>query len=216
VAILPCHARYHYQPHSLNEQNSLKGIDKLSVVRSQIPAVTHIDYSARLQTVNESSNAKFLKLIKTFMALTGCPLVLNTSFNVKGEPIVSSYTEAFNCFQSTDMDFLVMENILIDKKDITPEKNHTKSLNLHSKSQFFKLILTIPKFIHTSVGVLAKWLSITLSYLILSPIFYGVILPLGLLSRIAKFNKINLKPDKTLKTYWQKSTIEKVRYELQY
>lgn len=97
------------------EQEKLFGIDKLNLVRSEIPAVTHVDYSARLQTVHPETNPRFYKLLDAFDERTGCPLLVNTSFNVRGEPIVNTPEDAYRCFMRTDMDFLVLENFLIDK-----------------------------------------------------------------------------------------------------
>jgi carbamoyltransferase len=97
------------------EQERLFGIDKLKVPRSTIPAVTHVDYSARVQTVHEETNPRFYQLLRRFEALTGCAVVVNTSFNVRGEPIVCSPEEAYRCFMRTGMDYLVIENFLLDK-----------------------------------------------------------------------------------------------------
>jgi len=97
------------------EQAKLFGIDKLNVPRSEIPAVTHVDYSARLQTVHPETNPRFYNLLDAFEQKTGCPLLVNTSFNVRGEPIVNTPEDAYRCFMRTEMDFLVLENFLIDK-----------------------------------------------------------------------------------------------------
>jgi carbamoyltransferase len=100
-----------------NEQMNLFGIDKLNVKRSNIPAVTHIDYSARVQTVHKETNPTFYKLIEEFEKITQCPVLVNTSFNVRGEPIVCSVTDAFNCFMGTDLDVLVCNNFILYKQD---------------------------------------------------------------------------------------------------
>ena len=99
------------------EEEKLFGIDKLNVVRSSIPAVTHIDYSARIQTVSSDDNPLYHAVIKKFNDKYGCPVVINTSFNVRGEPIVCTPKEAYLCFMRTDMDYLLMGNFLIDKKE---------------------------------------------------------------------------------------------------
>jgi carbamoyltransferase len=99
------------------DQNSLFGIDKLNVPRSQIPAVTHVDYSARIQTVHNETNPKYHALISRFNELTGCPVIVNTSFNVRGEPIVESPADAFRCFMGSDLDFLSVGNAILYKKD---------------------------------------------------------------------------------------------------
>ena len=103
------------QLHMTNEQKNLFGIDKLNVKRSSVPAVTHVDYSARIQTVHQETNPIFHKLIQEFEILTKCPVLVNTSFNVRGEPIVCSVIDAFNCFMGTDLDILVCNNFILYK-----------------------------------------------------------------------------------------------------
>lgn len=93
-----------------------KGIDRINEVRSSLPAITHIDYSARVQTVHKETNIRYWKLLNAFKKLTGCSVILNTSFNVRGEPIVCTPPEAYKCFMRTEMDYLVMGNFLLDKK----------------------------------------------------------------------------------------------------
>ncbi len=99
------------------EQNKLFGIDKLNVPRSEIPAVTHVDYSARIQTVHKETNPKYHQLISRFKELTGAPVLVNTSFNVRGEPIVCSPEDAFNCLMGTDIELLVVGNCIMKKED---------------------------------------------------------------------------------------------------
>ena len=102
---------------SMNEEEKkLFGIDKLNIKRSEIPAVTHIDYSARIQTVHNDTNSKYFRLLKKFKEKTGCPVLVNTSFNVRGEPIVNTPLDAFNCFMGTKLDKLVIGNCYLDKK----------------------------------------------------------------------------------------------------
>jgi carbamoyltransferase len=103
------------------EQNALFGIERLNIPRSEIPAVTHVDYSARVQTVHKETNPRYYALIKRFKELTGCPVLLNTSFNVRGEPIVCTPVDAFKCFMRTDMDLLVVGNALALKFKQTVE-----------------------------------------------------------------------------------------------
>ena len=98
-----------------NNRNKLKGLKLLQLHRSVIPAVTHVDYSARLQTVDKKFNIKYYNLIKKFNDLTNCPLLINTSFNVRGEPVVCTPQNAIECFMSTNLDVLVIENFLILK-----------------------------------------------------------------------------------------------------
>jgi len=99
------------------EEKKLFGIDKLNIKRSKIPAVTHVDYSARIQTVHKETNPKYYSLISRFKEITGCPLLVNTSFNVRGEPIVCAPTDAFKCFMGTQLDVLVVGNHFLIKED---------------------------------------------------------------------------------------------------
>ncbi len=114
------------------DQKNLFGIDKLNVKRSAIPAVTHVDYSARIQTVHKKTNEKYFKLIEKFKEKTNCPILVNTSFNVRGEPIVNTPLDAFNCFMGTDLDKLVIGNCYLDKKNQNPalKKDYTKEFEL--------------------------------------------------------------------------------------
>ena len=100
-----------------NEQKNLFGIDKLNIKRSSIPSVTHVDYSARIQTVHKETNPTFYKLIEEFDRITKYPVLVNTSFNIRGEPIVCTATDAFNCFMGTDLDVLVCNNFILYKDD---------------------------------------------------------------------------------------------------
>ena len=102
------------------EEKKLFGIDKLNIKRSNIPAVTHVDYSARIQTVSKKKNSKYYNLISKFKEKTGCPVLINTSFNIRGEPIVNTPEEAFNCFMGTELDTLVIGNCFLNKKDQDP------------------------------------------------------------------------------------------------
>jgi carbamoyltransferase len=99
------------------EEQSRFGLDKLHVVRSDIPAITHVDYSARIQTVDGEYNQSYYQMIKKFDEKHGCPVIINTSFNVRGEPIVCTPEDAYLCFMRTNMDYLIMENYLLDKKE---------------------------------------------------------------------------------------------------
>ena len=115
-----------------DEQKNLFGINKLNIKRSNIPAVTHVDYSARIQTVNKETNKSYYDLILKFKEKTGCPLIVNTSFNVRGEPIVNTPTDAFNCFMGTELDYLVIGNCILDKtkQDQKLKKDYTKEFEL--------------------------------------------------------------------------------------
>jgi carbamoyltransferase len=101
------------------EEEALFGIEKLNILRSSIPSVTHVDYSARVQTVHEQTNPRYYQLIKNFKELTGCPVLVNTSFNVRGEPIVCSPSDAFRCFMGTELDVLVVGNSYLTKLEQT-------------------------------------------------------------------------------------------------
>jgi len=91
------------------------GIEKLKLKRSELPAITHVDYSARVQTVSAETNPRFHALLKAFENRTGCAVLVNTSFNVRGEPIVCTPEDAYRCFMRTEMDYLVIENFLLEK-----------------------------------------------------------------------------------------------------
>jgi len=114
------------------EEKALFGIEKLNASRSSVPAITHIDYSARIQTVHKDTNPLYHALISNFKNMTGCPLIVNTSFNVRGEPIVCTPKDAFKCFMGTDLDVLALGNFLLIKKqqDKTLKKNYEESYEL--------------------------------------------------------------------------------------
>ena len=112
------------------EQEKLFGIEKLNVPRSSIPAVTHVDYSARVQTVHPETNPRYHELISRFKGLTGCPVIVNTSFNVRGEPIVGSPEDAFRCFMGTEIETLAVGNCLLAKEKQNP------ALKLNYESAF--------------------------------------------------------------------------------
>ena len=103
-----------------DDEENLFGIAKLNIVRSSIPAITHVDYSARLQTVNKEDNPLYHKMISKMDKKYGCGVIINTSFNVRGEPIVCNPEDAFKCFMRTDMDYLIMGNHLIAKNEQKP------------------------------------------------------------------------------------------------
>lgn len=112
------------------EQKNLFGIEKLNIKRSKIPAVTHVDYSSRIQTVHQETNPRYYKLIKKFNEISGCPILVNTSFNIRGEPIVCSIKDAFRCFMGTNLDILVIENLILYKS------KQSNSLKKDYKNQF--------------------------------------------------------------------------------
>ncbi len=123
--LLVADVRDHVRIPMTEQQQKLFGIDKLHVPRSTIPAVTHVDYSARIQTVHEQTHGTFYKLMKRFYEKTGCPVIVNTSFNVRGEPIVCSPEDAYRCFMRTEMDYLVLGNFLLTKAS-QPESTDKK------------------------------------------------------------------------------------------
>jgi carbamoyltransferase len=110
-------AQDHRDPEGQDRMRGRWGLDMLNVSRSDIPAVTHVDYSARLQTVDQNRFPRFTKLLRAFHRRTGCPVIINTSFNIRGEPIVCSPEDAYRCFQGTYMDVLVLENTLLLKDE---------------------------------------------------------------------------------------------------
>jgi carbamoyltransferase len=110
-------------------EDDLFGIEKLKVLRSQIPSVTHVDYSARVQTVSADVNERYYALISRFHDKFGVPLLINTSFNVRGEPPVCSPEDAFRCFMRTDMDYLVLDRFIIDKTKQTRTQEDTDWMN---------------------------------------------------------------------------------------
>ncbi len=114
--LLVAPVRLDKRTNSQPEHKNLFGIEKLKVPRSVVPAITHVDYSARIQTVDKKNNGRYYDMIKAFYELTGCPVIINTSFNVRGEPIVCSPQHAYTCFMRTEMDYLVMGSFLLDKK----------------------------------------------------------------------------------------------------
>ena len=115
-----------------DDQKKLFGIDKLNIKRSEIPAVTHVDYTARIHTVDYKTNKRYYDLIKEFKKKTSCPILVNTSFNVRGEPIVNTPAESFNCFMGTDLDYLVIGNCILDKKKQNPKlkKNYSEKFEM--------------------------------------------------------------------------------------
>ena len=115
-----------------SEEKALFGIDKLNVPRSSIPAVTHVDYSARIQTVHEDTNPRYHNLINKFYDKTGCPILVNTSFNVRGEPIICSPLDAFKCFMGTDLDVLALGNYILfkEEQDESLKQNYEKNYEL--------------------------------------------------------------------------------------
>jgi carbamoyltransferase len=110
----------HRKPEASRDSEGKNGLDLLHVQRSDIPAVTHVDYSARIQTVSEERNGMFYRVLKSFYEKTGCPVLINTSFNIRGEPIVNTPEEAYRCFMFTDMDALVLENCVLLKENQPP------------------------------------------------------------------------------------------------
>ncbi|MCZ6710903.1 MAG: hypothetical protein O7B25_11115, partial [Gammaproteobacteria bacterium] len=119
-----------HRRHMTEDEKSLFGIDKLNVPRSDIPAITHVDHSARSQTVHRETNPRFHALLSAFKTRTGCPVLVNTSFNVRGEPIVCTPEDAFHCFMGTGIEMLVVGNCLLRKEVQNP------SLKIEYKEAF--------------------------------------------------------------------------------
>jgi carbamoyltransferase len=112
-----------------SDQEKLWGIELLNVPKSDIPAVTHVDYSARVQTVTASTNPRYYQLLQAFQEKTGCGVLINTSFNVRGEPIVCTPEDAYRCFMRTEMDVLVLENCVLLKEHQKPVAKDTNWMN---------------------------------------------------------------------------------------
>jgi hypothetical protein len=256
------------------EEQQLFGIDKLNVVRSEIPAVTHVDYSARLQTVDQKSNARYYALLKEFGSQTGYPVLINTSFNVRGEPIVCTPEDAYNCFMKTEMDNLVLGNYLLvkaeqpakilRKSESVPGRFIPKQSAIMDKSKFkdrrewkkfgigLSIILTIFGTIQWLTGksmfpmvyltagivlvsallfpVILKPVFILFSYIgfglgwvmtrvILSTLFFLVLTPISLLSRLVGKRYLQTDPEANGTTYWkshEEQTASKKHFEKQY
>ena len=113
-------------------EKNLFGIEKLNIPRSKVPAITHVDYSARIQTVDCKTNRIYYELIKKFNEITGCPMLVNTSFNVRGEPIVCTPEDAFRCFMGTKLDVLIIENFILlkNEQEISLLKNYENKYEL--------------------------------------------------------------------------------------
>ena len=105
------------------KEKKLFGIEKLNIPRSNFPSITHVDYSARIQTVSKRTNPRYYELINSFKKRTGCPILINTSFNVRGEPIVRSPQDAYRCFMRTEMDVLVLQNQILYKNKQSKNQN---------------------------------------------------------------------------------------------
>ena len=115
--LLVANVKENIQIKETENNKKLFGIERLNLKRSTIPAVTHVDYSARIQTVHKETNPRYYELLKSFKKMTNCPILVNTSFNIRGEPIVCTVEDAFRCFMGTELDILVCENFILQKKD---------------------------------------------------------------------------------------------------
>jgi carbamoyltransferase len=127
--LLVADVRQHHRRQMTDSEQSLFGIDKLNIVRSAIPAVTHVDYSARVQTVHRETNPLYYRLIESFKSKTGCPVLVNTSFNVRGEPIVCTPEDAFRCFMGTGLDLLVVGRAVLrkDQQDAALRRDYSRA-----------------------------------------------------------------------------------------
>jgi carbamoyltransferase len=124
--LLVANIREEKQISMTEEQKSYFGLEKLNVVRSEVPAITHVDYSARIQSVNQETNPIYHQMLTKFYERYGCSVIVNTSFNVRGEPIVCTPEDAYLCFMRTEMDYLIMGNYLLDKTEQHPLKNDSE------------------------------------------------------------------------------------------
>jgi len=124
--LLVANIREEKQISMTEEQKSYFGLEKLNVVRSEVPAITHVDYSARIQSVNGKTNPRYHQMLTKFYEKYGCSVIVNTSFNVRGEPIVCTPEDTYHCFMRTEMDYLIMENYLLDKTEQHPLKNDSE------------------------------------------------------------------------------------------
>ena len=125
------------------EERSLSGIERLNTVRSEIPAVTHVDYSARIQTVHRETNPRYHALLCAFRQRTGCPVVVNTSFNVRGEPIVCTPEDAWRCFMGTAIDSLAIGNCFLEKARQNSSVGREYAATLSSIDHFKGLVLPV-------------------------------------------------------------------------
>jgi carbamoyltransferase len=118
----------HRREKAVQDSGGKTGLELLHVVRSDVPAITHVDYSARVQTLTKERNGAFYDVVKAFYERTGCPVVINTSFNIRGEPIVNTIEDAYRCFMFTDMDVLVLEHcvLLKEKQPVMPGADEYK------------------------------------------------------------------------------------------
>jgi carbamoyltransferase len=124
--LLVANIRKEKQISMTEQQKSYFGLEKLNVVRSEVPAITHVDYSARIQSVNQETNPLYHQMLTQFYEKYGCPVIVNTSFNVRGEPIVCTPEDAYLCFMRTEMDYLIMGNYLLDKTEQHPLKKDSE------------------------------------------------------------------------------------------
>ena len=118
--LLVADVKKHKQLPMTEEQESYFGLKKLNIARSEVPAITHVDYSARIQSVNKHTNKRYHDMLTAFNEKYGCPVIVNTSFNVRGEPIVCTPQDAYLCFMRTEMDYLILNNYLLSKKEQQP------------------------------------------------------------------------------------------------
>ncbi|QYX30560.1 SxtJ family membrane protein [Sphaerospermopsis torques-reginae] len=160
------------------EQQQLFGIEKLKIRRSTIPAITHVDYSARVQTVHEETNHRYFQLISNFEQKTGCGLLVNTSFNVRGEPIVCTPADAYRCFMRTEMDYLVLENFLLAKSEQPPEIKD----NLQQKEKEVEVEVEVDEHATQEIRKFGLLTGV------------GIALPLGLIWPLIKHESLPLLP----------------------
>ena len=140
------------------EEEALFGINKLNVPRSSVPAITHVDYSARIQTVHADTNPRYHAVISKFKEKTGCPLIVNTSFNVRGEPIICTPTDAFKCFMGTEMDVLSIGNCVLYKE----EQDESLKENYEVPYELDLVILSYYSYLYFNFCFVRNWSEIYL------------------------------------------------------
>jgi hypothetical protein len=173
-----------------------KGIEKIKEKLSEIPAVTHVDHSARVQTVKREDNPYFYDLIRKFCEDHGCPVVVNTSFNVRGEPIVCTPEDACRCFSGTDMDYLAIGSYLIGKKD-NNMTGFRKKINYAEKQP---VALNGERRVKGISGKILFWFRKLIAFLV----YFFMILPAGLISKILRKDILDKKPRGEGSTYWKR------------
>lgn len=180
----------------------LTGLDRVAQVRSLVPAITHVDYSARVQTVDEERHGRFYQLLKCFKAKTGCPLLINTSFNVRGEPIVCTPEDAYRCFMATNMDALVVDNFLLLKKDQRKAQPIHDSPSLRETQKPQPESNSYPETSELRQFGLIALVGDAISFILMAVVFYGVLTPIAIVFRLLGRDVLERKFDPQASSYW--------------